>query len=156
MDQRKIMVYAREFLPKLGYRPRIELINPLIRGLVGEKMSSSQRNTKVDLMDDEKMVKKVINGADCISGDPNNGLLPLLKYLVFGTSDTFKISRPEKYGGDLEYSSYEAIEKDFVENGLHPLDLKNGVADSLNVLLENFRCNEELKKLHKEAYPELY
>ena len=32
MDQRKIMVYAREYLPKIGYKPRIELMNPLIRG----------------------------------------------------------------------------------------------------------------------------
>ena len=30
MDQRKIMVLARENLPKLDYSPRIEIINPLI------------------------------------------------------------------------------------------------------------------------------
>ena len=35
MDQRKIMVFAREYLPKINYKPRIELINPLIKGLVG-------------------------------------------------------------------------------------------------------------------------
>ncbi|MBT3642853.1 tyrosine--tRNA ligase, partial [archaeon] len=30
-DQRKIMVFARENLPKLGYNSRIELLNPIIR-----------------------------------------------------------------------------------------------------------------------------
>ena len=39
LDQRKIMVYAREFLPKIGYEQRIEMMTPMIRGLVGEKMS---------------------------------------------------------------------------------------------------------------------
>jgi len=66
VDQRKIMVYAREYLPKIGYKPRIELMNPMIRGLVGEKMSSSVRNTKIDLMDDEKIVESLLNKADFI------------------------------------------------------------------------------------------
>lgn len=156
MDQRKIMVFAREVLPKLGYRPRIELLNPLIRGLVGEKMSSSQKDTKIDLMDDEKTLKKRINGADCVAKDTNNGILPLVKYLIFGTQNSFLIERPEKYGGNLEYDSYEAVEKDFVEGKLHPLDLKNGVSEGLNTLLSKFRNNEELLRLHKEAYPEEY
>src|SRR3989344_8616730 len=57
MDQRKIMVYAREYLPKIKYRARIELMNPIIRGLVGEKMSSSIESSKIDLLDDEEAVK---------------------------------------------------------------------------------------------------
>ena len=57
-DQRKIMVYARENLPKIGYSPRIELINPMIRGLVGEKMSSSIESTKIDLLETEERVIK--------------------------------------------------------------------------------------------------
>lgn len=154
MDQRKIMVFAREYLPKIGYRPRIELMNPLIRGLVGEKMSSSIKATKIDLLDDQETVKKRINSADCVAGDINNGILPLLKYLIFGTKDHFLIERPEKYGGNLEYDSYEAVEKDFAEKKLHPLDLKNGVSAGLNELLKKFRENEELKELHKQAYPE--
>ena len=80
MDQRKIMVYAREYLPKIGYKRRIELINPMIRGLVGEKMSSSVESSKIDLLDTEEGVKKKINGAECVEGDPNNGIMGLLKY----------------------------------------------------------------------------
>ena len=34
--------------PKIGYKSRIEIMNPMIRGLVGEKMSSSVENTKID------------------------------------------------------------------------------------------------------------
>jgi len=155
-DQRKIMVYSRELLPKIGYKARIELLNPLIRGLVGEKMSSSMASSKIDLMDDEKEVSKKINKADCIAGDPNNGVMALLKYFILITKqdkkEKFKIERPEKYGGNLEYSNYETLEKDFTSKKLHPLDLKNAVSKELNIFLKNFRDNAKLKKLWEEAY----
>jgi tyrosyl-tRNA synthetase len=155
-DQRKIMVYAREILPKIGYSPRIELLNPLIRGLVGEKMSSSVEAGKVDLMDSPEMVVKKINKADCVTGDANNGIMALLKYFIFivkeDASEKFVIERSEKYGGNLEYTSYKEVEKDFVDKKLHPLDLKNGVAAEINKLLENFRKNKKLQKFYDLAY----
>ena len=157
-DQRKIMVYAREYLPKIGYAARIELINPLIRGLIGEKMSSSIKASKIDLMDDPKVVIKKMNKADCVTGDPNNGVMALLKYFIFiikkDDGESFVIERPEKFGGSLEYSTYEEVEKDFVSQKLHPLDLKNGVAAEINKLLEKFQANKKLGKLHEAAYPD--
>ncbi len=156
MDQRKIMVYAREYLPKIGYKSRIELINPLIRGLVGEKMSSSIESSKIDLLDDEETVKKRINKADCVEGDPNNGVMALLRYLIFvlknDKKEKFKVERPEKFGGNVEYSSYEEAEKDFVDKKLHPMDLKMAVAKELNFLLKKFREDKEIHSLHKAAY----
>jgi len=157
-DQRKIMVYARENLPKIGYEPRIELLNPLIRGLIGEKMSSSIKASKIDLMDDPKEVIKKMNKADCVTGDPDNGVIALLKYFIFiikkDNNETFIIERPEKFGGNLEYSSYKEVEKDFIDKKLHPLDLKNSVAAEINKLLEKFQTNKDLKKIHKIAYPD--
>ncbi len=156
MDQRKIMVFAREHLPKMGYKKRVELINPLIRGLVGEKMSSSIEATKIDLMDSEDTVKKKLNKADCVTGDANNGVMALLEYFIMvlkeDKKEKFIIERPEKYGGNLEFSSYSEIEKEFTRKRLHPLDLKNGVATEINILLKKFRENKKLKKYHKEAY----
>jgi len=156
MDQRKIMVYAREYLPKIGYNPRIDLINPLIRGLVGEKMSSSIEATKIDLLDDEETVKKKINKAECVEGDPNNGIMAMLKYLIFilkkDRNEKFLIERSEKYGGNKTYNSYEEVEKDFVDKKLHPMDLKNALAKEIIILLKNFREDKIIHKLHKEAY----
>jgi tyrosyl-tRNA synthetase len=156
MDQRKIMVYAREVLPKLGYKARIELINPLIRGLVGEKMSSSIEATKIDLLNDEKTVKDKLNKADCVEGNPDNGVMALLKYFIFvlkqDKREKFIVERPAKYGGNLEYSGYEEVEKDFKEKKLHPLDLKNSVANEINILLKNFREDKKLHELHGLAY----
>lgn len=156
VDQRKIMVYARENLPKIGYKARIELMNPMIRGLVGVKMSSSDERTKIDTLNDEESVLKKVNSAECVSGDPDNGIMALLKYLIFVTKndkgENFVIERPEKFGGNLVYEDYEVLEKDFISKKLHPLDLKNAVAREINLLLKNFRSNEKLKKLHSAAY----
>lgn len=156
MDQRKIMVFAREVLPKIGYEPRIELMNPIIRGLIGEKMSSSIEGTKIDLMDDEETVNKRINKAECVEGNPDNGLMALMKYFIFivksDNGEKLKINRPEKFGGDLVYENYEELEKDFIEKKLHPLDLKKAVAKEINLLLKEFRKDKELIKAHKIAY----
>jgi len=156
MDQRKIMVYAREYLPKLGYKSRVELINPIIRGLVGEKMSSSVESSKIDLLDDEETVKKKINKAECIEGDPNNGIMAMMKYLIFvlknDRKEKFLVERPKKFGGNKEYKSYEELEKDFIDKKLHPLDLKNAIAIEINTLLKNFREDKTIHQLHKEAY----
>ena len=49
------------------------------------------------------------------------------------------VKRPEKYGGDLNYGSYEALESDFGERKLHPMDLKTAAAEYMNEILEPVR-----------------
>lgn len=156
LDQRKIFMFARENLPKIGYKSRVELMNPMIRGLVGEKMSSSIESTKIDLLDTEKDIKKKIIAAECVEGNPDNGVMSLLKYLIMVLKENKKnnliIERSEKFGGNIEYSDYEEIEEDFKAKKLHPLDLKNATVKELNILLKDFRKDKELLNLHKEAY----
>ncbi|MDO8460081.1 MAG: tyrosine--tRNA ligase [Nanoarchaeota archaeon] len=157
IDQRKIMVFARENLPKLGYKPRVEVMTPLIPGLIGKKMSASVESSKIDLLDSEEIINKKINGAECIEGNPDNGLMAFLKNVIMvikqDNKEKFVVNRPEKYGGKLEYKNYEDIEKDFISKKLHPLDLKNAVANELNKILKIFRDNKsKLDKFAKEAY----
>ena len=45
--------------------------------------------------------------------------------------EAFVIDRPEKFGGKLEYHTYEALERAFAD-GLHPADLKQAVARYLD------------------------
>jgi len=52
----------------------------------------------------------------------------------------------------LEYRDYGALEKDFVEKKLHPLDLKNALAKEINKLLTPVRKNKRLPLLYKDAY----
>ncbi|MCL5018250.1 MAG: tyrosine--tRNA ligase [Candidatus Pacearchaeota archaeon] len=156
-DQRKIMVLARENLPKLGYKRRIEIMNPLIPGLVGKKMSSSDSKTKIDFLDDEEIIRKKVNDADCVAGNPDNGVMAFLKYVIMtikkDNNKKFIIKRDKKYGGDLEYKSYEEVEKDFVAKKLHPLDLKNAVANEIIEIIKPIQKERKiLEKLEKEAY----
>ncbi len=156
-DQRKIMVLARENLPKIGYNPRIEIMNPLIPGLIGKKMSASDERSKIDLLDDAETIKKKLHDAECVAGDPDNGVIAFLKYVIMtikhDNKEKFVIKRDKKYGGDLIYSDYEQIEKDFVAKKLHPLDLKNAVADEIYNILKSIQKERKiLEKLEKEAY----
>lgn len=156
VDQRKIFVYARENMPKIGYTARIELMNYILPGLTGQKMSSSVPGSKIDMLENEESVNKKIRDAICVEGDANNGLMAFLKYVIFvlkkDRNETFIIERPAKYGGTLKYHDYEKLEKDFTEKKVHPLDLKNALAKELNKLLEPVRSNSKLQKLYKEAY----
>lgn len=157
VDQRKIMVLARENLSKIGYKPRIELMNPMIPGLIGKKMSASDEKSKIDLLDDEATVKQKLNGAECVAGNADNGVMAFLKYVLFtikeDKKENFVIERPEKFGGNLEYENYESVEKDFVAKKLHPLDLKNAVAKEISNLLKSIQKKKtELEKLAEKAY----
>lgn len=156
LDQRKIFVFARENLPKIGYKARVEIMHPIIPGLIGEKMSSSIEGSKIDMLDDEEEVSRKIKKADCVAGDPKNGLMAFLKYVVFvlkeDSGKSFIVSRDKKYGGDLKYKTYEDLEKDFVSKKLHPLDLKKALAKEINEMMAPIRKNKKLPKLYKAAY----
>ncbi len=144
VDQRKIFMLAREFLPRIGYKKRIHLMNPMIGGLSGEKMSSSEESSKVDALDDEKTVTQKLSKAFCPEGaTENNFFTDFARIVIFphlsDLGKEFVISRPDKFGGSINYSSFKELEKDFSEKKLHPQDLKTGVAAYINSLLEPIR-----------------
>ncbi|KDN49570.1 Nucleotidylyl transferase [Tilletiaria anomala UBC 951] len=191
VDQRKIFVYAEDILPKLGYAKRAHLMNSMVPGLKGSKMSASDAGSKVDFLDTPKDIAKKLNEAHCIEGQvEENGVLAFVKNVIFpierlreeniagGNADLldaskgaskrlaadgappntlFSINRPDKFGGGLHYSTYEAVEKDFVDRRLHPADLKQGVADAISTLLEpvrkEFESNADFQKIAELAYP---
>lgn len=154
-DQRKIFVLAREQLPKIGYKRRIEMMTPLLRGLVGKKMSASDPNSKIDFLDDDETVRKKINKADCVEGNPDNGVMEFMKYILMtikkDNNEKFLVERPEKFGGNVEYDNYEQIEKDFVAKKLHPMDLKNALAREISLILGKID-RKKMLKLAEKAY----
>ena len=158
VDQRKILMFAREFLPKVGYKARIEVMTPMIPGLIGKKMSASDPRSKIDLADDEKTVMDKLKSAYCEPGVvEDNGVLAFLKYVIMvikkDKEEPFIVERPEKFGGNKEFKTYAEIEKAYSAKELHPLDLKNALTKEINKLLEPFRKEKkEIEKLAKEAY----
>ncbi|MBW2996112.1 tyrosine--tRNA ligase [Candidatus Woesearchaeota archaeon] len=160
VDQRKILMFAREVLPKIGYKERIEIMTPMIPGLQGGKMSASEKASKIDLLDDEATVKNKLNKAYCPEGEvEENGILAFVKHVIFvlkqDKKQAFIIKRPEKWGGNLSYKTYEELEKDYKTKKLHPMDLKQAVAKEINILIAPIRKAMKSKEsLVKKAYPE--
>ena len=74
--QRKIFTFAELYLPRLGYAKRAHLMNKMVPGLTGGKMSSSEPNSKIDFLDPPDVVKRKIKSAFCEEGNvAENGVL---------------------------------------------------------------------------------
>ena len=160
IDQRGIYMLSREILPDFGYKKPVCVFAPLLTGLTGGKMSASEKGSKIDLLDEPKIIEEKIMDAYCPQGEKeNNGILEHLKMLampVLHSKDKkFVIERPEKWGGDLVYENYEEVENDYLSGDLHPQDLKKAVARELIEILEPIRNRfEEKEALIERAYPE--
>ncbi|KAG7457719.1 hypothetical protein MATL_G00230180 [Megalops atlanticus] len=158
VDQRKIFTLAEKYLPSLGYAKRIHMMNPMVPGLTGGKMSSSEEESKIDLLDKKEEVKKKLKKAFCEPGNvQNNGVLSFVKHVLFPLNSEFVIKRDPKWGGDKVYTVHEEVEKDFAEELIHPGDLKASVEVALNKLLDPIRKkfeSPELRKLTNTAYPD--
>jgi tyrosyl-tRNA synthetase len=134
-------------------------MTPMLPGLTGTKMSASDERTKIDILDEPKTIKKKVLGAFCPEAElENNGVMTFLKYVVMvykqDNSEKFVIKRPEKWGGEIIYESYTALEKDYLSKQLHPQDLKKALAEELINLLEPVRNSFKGKDdIIKKAYP---
>ncbi|XP_017772453.1 PREDICTED: tyrosine--tRNA ligase, cytoplasmic [Nicrophorus vespilloides] len=160
IDQRKIFTFAEKYLPQLGYQKRAHLMNPMVPGLTGGKMSSSEDESKIDLLDSPANVKKKLKKAFCEPGNiTNNGVLSFVKHVVFpllAKDEKFVVPRNADYGGDIEYDNFELLEAGFAKEEIHPGDLKTAVENYINRLLEPVRKVFEepsLKALAAKAYP---
>ena len=61
----------------------------------------------------------------------------------------FIIKRKEEYGGNIEYSEYKQIERDFIEEKTHPQDIKNGLSDFLIEFFDPIKKVFETKENQK-------
>lgn len=167
VDQRKIFVLAEENLPSLGYKKRAHLMNPMVPGLgQGGKMSASDPNSKIDILETPKNIKKKVNSAYCAPGDADdNGLIAFLQHVVQPVQELkadkegifeLKINRPEQYGGPITYDSLDKVKEDYKSGALSPVDLKSGVSDRIIELLapikKEFDENPEFQKAEAAGY----
>ncbi|CAH6722382.1 tyrosine--tRNA ligase, cytoplasmic [[Candida] jaroonii] len=168
VDQRKIFVLAEEYLPSLGYKKRAHLMNGMVPGLnQGGKMSASDPNSKIDIIETDKNVRKKVGSAYCAPGEiEGNGVISLIENIIQPIQELkadkegvfeFFIDRPEKYGGAINYTSVEQLKDDFKNEKLSPVDLKAGLADQLIKLLapikEEYENNKEFQEAEAKGYP---
>ncbi|MBU2589346.1 MAG: tyrosine--tRNA ligase [Nanoarchaeota archaeon] len=182
LDQRKAQVIARDVALKMKISPlkddKGNIIKPiavhhhLLLGLgkppvwpipkedIQElwsslKMSKSKPDTCIFIHDEPDEIRRKIRKAFCPEGDVEfNPVLDWAKYLIFREEGSkLKIERSEKFGGNIIFETYVQVEKAFLNKELHPMDLKNGVAESVVNLLAPARehfAQPKVKKMLEE------
>ena len=156
LDQRKVNMLARDIAKKLNKPKPIAVHHHMLMGLtkppetdltgvervIHLKMSKSSPDSAIFMLDTPDDVKHKINKAYCPSKQViENPILEYCKYIIFELIENFHIERQEKYGGDVDYLSYEDLEKDFADGKLNPPDLKPAVIKYLNQLQEPIRTH---------------
>lgn len=149
MDQRKIHMLAREELPKLGFPAPVCIHTPLIPGLDGKKMSSSKGNNIAVDEPAEEIEKKIMAAYCPAKVTENNPITEIFKYHIFPRVDSVTVRRPAKFGGDVVFESYRALEESFVSGSLHPMDLKKACAEHMIEILAPVR--ERVKSLRAQT-----
>jgi len=115
------------------------------------KMSKSKEASAIFIHDSEEMIREKITKAFCPPQEVIlNPILNWAKILIFDRQGaSLKIRREEKFGGDKEYLEYNFLEEDFKKGDLHPVDLKNAVADKLIEVLAPARKHFSSGKAQK-------
>jgi len=141
MEQRKIHAMAIESLKEIGYPVPAFVHTSLISSLKGGesgKMSSSDESGLISVKDSSSEIKKKISRAYCPEGKANP-VLEIAKLLIFPSFGDVVVERDEKFGGNLDYTSYDKLEKDFMAKKLHPADLKTMVGERLSEIFGKIR-----------------
>ena len=157
MDQRKVNMLAREYCDEINKtnKPIVvshHMLKSLVKGV--EKMSKSIPDSAIFMEDSAKEVERKIKKAYCPEKDvEDNPIMDYVKYLIFPRFGKFELKRPEKYGGDKTYSTYEEMCEDYKKGDLNPGDLKPNVARLINEMIEpvrkHFENDPEAKKILK-------
>lgn len=165
IDQRKVHVVARDaamqvktFALKNAKGEQIKPVaihHPILLSLTApetisgetdevamkQKMSKSKPGSGITIHDSPEEIRNTINGAFAPEGQTeNNPILNWTKYLVFyEESGSLSVSRKPEHGGEVTYTSYDELQKDYADKKLHPMDLKTAVAEWLIAKLEPAR-----------------
>ncbi|KAF2460133.1 tRNA synthetases class I-domain-containing protein [Lineolata rhizophorae] len=118
VDQRKIFALAKEVLPRVGFGERAHLMNPMVPGLHGGKMSASDPDSKIDLLDPPDAVRRKIRKALAVPMQvEGNGLLSFVEYVLLPAGvlrygeQRFVVNRRD--GEPLAYTEIEQMREDY-------------------------------------------
>ncbi|KAH8739414.1 tyrosyl-tRNA synthetase class-I aaRS [Cryptosporidium ryanae] len=143
MDQRKVNMLAREYCDVAGIRNKpVILSHKMLPGLLEgqEKMSKSDTSSAIFVEDPPEVVVKKIKKAFCPPGVvEGNPCIEYIDSLIFPKLGYFQVTRKPEHGGDITYHSIEDFHLSYLNGDLHPGDLKKGLSDSLNLMLQPIR-----------------
>ncbi len=142
MDQRKIHMLVREIFPKMKWKVPVAVHHHILPSLLepqtsttkdssftSTKMSKSKSGSGIFIHDSDDEIKSKFKKAWCPEGVvENNPLLEISRHLIFHEFKEITVERPSKFGGNMTFTSYPQLEKEFAEKKLHPSDLKETVS----------------------------
>ena len=166
IDQRKTFALANDSLSKtLGFKTRAHLMNPMVPGLSGGKMSSSDPKSKVDLLDDPETIHKKITKAYCAPGQvESNGILAFIQHVLLPHSElqsldgkTAAISVTLKDETEQTiFRSFGDVAEAYAADRLTPQSAKRVVEEGLirltTSIRDQFETDEEWQRIAEAAY----
>ena len=144
-DQRRAHMLALDVAEKLHWKKPVALHTPIIAGLdsggrmdmAEAKMSKSSPDSCLFIHDDDVTIKRKLKKAFCPQAElEGNPIIDLATYIIFPQLGEITIKRPEKWGGDMHFSSMDQFLESYESGQIHPLDLKMAVAEGLGKILE--------------------
>lgn len=163
-DQRNVHVVARDAAGSLSKQKPVAIHHHLLLGLLkpavwplpegnreetvmAMKMSKSKPDSAVFIHDSPDEIRRKVNNAFCPEGEVAfNPILDWAKHLIFVNRESLPpkegrviVNRKSEHGGNVEYQTYQDLEKDYTEKKLHPMDLKEAMAEWLIKKLEPAR-----------------
>jgi tyrosyl-tRNA synthetase len=170
IDQRKAHVIARDVAKQLTIYPLtdqgqakikpVALHHPLVLGLrkppvwpmppdksrdllVAMKMSKSDPRSAVFVHDSPDEIRDKVRRAFCPPGQVDyNPVLDWTRHLVFGARQ-MPLPIKGRDSGVTEFRDYDELAASYAKQQVHPMDLKNAVADCLIDMLEPARKHFE-------------
>lgn len=153
MDQRKIHMLVREIFPKMKWKVPVAVHHHILAGLgepepasdsdsdfVSSKMSKSKSASGIFVHDTDEEINSKFKKAWCPEGMvEKNPVLEISKYIIFYKFNEITVERPEKFGGNVTYTSYQDLEGDFAQKKLHPSDLKATVSKYVTEIIRPIR-----------------
>ena len=119
MDQRKIHMLVREIFPKMKWKVPVAVHHHILAGLgepepasdsdsdfVSSKMSKSKSASGIFVHDTDEEINSKFKKAWCPEGMvEKNPVLEISKYIIFHKFNEVTVERPEKFGGNVTYTS---------------------------------------------------
>jgi tyrosyl-tRNA synthetase len=172
MDQRKAHVIARDVARQLRIHPLlaadgrtrrkpVAVHHPLLLGLgkppvwpmppeksrdllLSMKMSKSDARSAIFIHDAPDEIRSKVRRAFCPPGEASfNPILDWTRQLIFGLDEDQTLFLRRRHGPGTTFDSYERLEAAYVDQQVHPMDLKDAVAERLIEILEPARRHFE-------------
>lgn len=166
MDQRKAFALSHDTMAKVGFKVRAHLMNPMVPGLAGGKMSSSDPKSKIDLLDDAETIRKKIAKAQCPPRTTQgNGILAFIQHVVLPYSELLSVDGKASINVVLKdhtepstLRSFAEVEAAYESDSLTPQLAKMIVQNVLVKLTEfirrDFAADQEWQEIAITAYPD--